>query len=442
MSILFVANRAEIASRVIATASKRGFTTAIAYPEVDAELPYVRAADIRIQLESPRSFIDAEQMVAAATQVGASFVHPGYGFLSENTAFARAVEAAGMTFVGPSPEVIEQMGDKANARAIAIAAGVPVTRGSDEPITEFREAQEVANQVGFPLMIKAVAGGGGIGMAVVRESQELQAAFDQVSGRAATVFGDPRLIVEQYIARSRHIEVQVMGLPNGEVVAFAERDCSVQRRHQKVIEESPSPILTSSMREAIVASARELAESVGYTNAGTVEFIFDQDKNEFYFLEMNTRLQVEHPVTEALHSVDLVAWQLSVASGHSQYPEGFSSTPNGHAIELRLYAEDSVRFLPRPGKIARWEMPVGDRVRVDAGYEEGNTVTPFFDPLMAKITTHGRDRQEALQAAVSAIESTVVEGPGCNRDYLQKVLKSDAFAEGTYSTGLVIEPAA
>ncbi|WP_293787319.1 biotin carboxylase N-terminal domain-containing protein, partial [uncultured Aeromicrobium sp.] len=299
MATVFVANRGEIAVRVLRTVRELGHRGAVAFPAVDAQLPYVAAADLTVELEGPRSFGDVEAMVAAARALGADFVHPGYGFLSENAGFARAVEAAGMVFVGPSPDVIELMGDKAGARAAAAEAGLAIAPGSDGAVGSLEEAQAVAREAGYPLMVKAIAGGGGIGMAVVRAADELERAFASVTGRASSVFGDDRVIVERFIERSRHIEVQVMGLPDGRAIALSERDCSVQRRHQKVVEESPSPALGDAARAELLARAASLAEAVGYRGAGTIEFIHDLDTGESYFLEMNTRLQVEHPVTEA-----------------------------------------------------------------------------------------------------------------------------------------------
>ena len=439
MTVLFIANRGEIAARIERTARTLGLRCAVGSPEVDAGLPYVEEADIVVPLDSPLAFGDVEAMVAAAVAAGAELVHPGYGFLSENPDFARAVAQAGMTFVGPSAEVIASMGDKANARRLAQASGVPVTPGSPGPVESLEEAHEVARAIGFPLMVKAVAGGGGIAMAVVAEEAGLAAAVEQVAGRGRSVFGDGRMIVERYVERSRHIEAQIRGLPDGRVIALGERDCSVQRRHQKVVEERPSPALTPTVREQVARQAVALGEAVGYRNAGTVEFIYDLDREEFYFLEMNTRLQVEHPVTEAVHGVDLVAWQLAVARGDSEIPEGFSATPNGHAIELRIYAEDPERFLPRPGTVTRWQMPSGAGVRVDAGYREGTAVTPFFDPLMAKMIVWGATREEALERTRRAAAEMAVEGPGVNLPYLVRVLDSGPFATGDYITGLVVD---
>jgi len=436
MTTVFIANRGEIAARILRTVQELGHVGAVAHPEVDADLPYVTSADVTVALAGPRDFGDVEAMVSAAQAVGARLVHPGYGFLSENARFARAVEAAGMTFVGPSADVIESMGDKAGARAAAVKAGLAVAAGSDGAVASLEDAARAAERAGYPVMLKAVAGGGGIGMAVVRDPDGLERAFASVTGRAASVFGDERVIVERFIERSRHVEVQVMGLPDGRAVALSERDCSVQRRHQKVVEESPSPALQPSARAALLEQAAALAEAVGYVGAGTVEFIHDLDSGESYFLEMNTRLQVEHPVTELVHGVDLVAWQLAIAAGDPTVPS-YRVEPRGHALELRLYAEDSQRFLPRPGTITAWQMPSGEGIRVDAGYREGNTVTPFFDPLLAKIVVTAPTRAEALARAREAVASTVVEGPGCNLEFLARVLDEAEFVDATHDTGIV-----
>jgi len=435
VTVVFVANRGEIAARVLRTVRELGHRGAVAYPAVDADLPYVAAADALVELTGPRDFADVDAMVAAARQVGAELVHPGYGFLSENAAFARAVEAAGMTFVGPSAEVIEAMGDKAGARAAAVRAGLKVAEGSDGAVDSLEAARAAAGRAGYPVMLKAVAGGGGIGMAIVRAEADLERAYEQVTGRASSVFGDPRIIVERYIERSRHIEVQVMGLPDGRAIALSERDCSVQRRHQKVVEEAPSPALDAEARAELLRQAVALTESVGYRGAGTIEFIHDLDSGESYFLEMNTRLQVEHPVTEEIHGVDLVAWQLAIATGDSTVP-ALSAEPRGHAIELRLYAEDSERFLPRPGAIETWRMPTGEGVRVDAGYGPGTTVTPFFDPLMAKLIVTAPSRGEAIELARAALAQTEITGPGANLAFLARVLEDPRFVAGTHDTGL------
>lgn len=437
MKTLFVANRGEIAARIGRSGRQRGYRIAVAYPPVDAHLPYVLDADLAVELATPRSFTSVAEMSAAARRVEADLVHPGYGFLSESPEFARVIRAAGMVFVGPSASAIAQLGDKARARELAEQCGVPTVPGSSRPVESFENVEEVAASIGYPVMIKAVAGGGGIGMAVAASETELNDAFTRVSSRAQAVFNDPRLIVERFIPRSRHIESQILGLASGEVLVFAERDCSVQRRHQKVVEESPSPALRPFEREQIAAAAVALATAARYENAGTVEFIYDLDRREFFFLEMNTRLQVEHGITEAVHGVDLVALQLDIASGTVSSSQPIVSEPIGHAIEMRVYAEDSERFLPRPGLITRWAMPSGDGIRVDAGYKEGNEVTTFFDPLMAKLIVHSSSREEAIDLGQRALESTAIDGPGANLAFLGRVLASAAFCAGDYTTGLV-----
>lgn len=437
MKTLFIANRGEIAARIARSGRALGYRIAVAYPPVDARMPYVLEADLAVELTTPRSFASVPEMREAARRAEADLVHPGYGFLSESPEFARAIRASDMVFVGPSAHAIEQLGDKARARELAAQCGVPIVPGSSRPLESFDEVAQVAAEIGYPVMIKAVAGGGGIGMAVAASESELHDAFNRVSSRAHSVFNDPRLIVERFIRRSRHIESQILGLPNGMVVVFAERDCSVQRRHQKVVEESPSPALQASERRQIAAAAMALATAVEYENAGTVEFIYDLDRREFFFLEMNTRLQVEHGITEAVHGIDLVALQLEIASGGSFDSVAMESEPIGHALEMRVYAEDSERFLPRPGKITRWVMPSGTGIRVDSGYSEGTEVTPFFDPLMAKLIVHSPSRSEAIALGERALAETAIEGPGSNLAFLSRVLASGAFRAGDYTTGLV-----
>ena len=437
MRRIFIANRGEIASRVTRTAQESGLTVAVAHPECDANLPYVRSADHTVLMDSPRGFLDADALLRWALESGADAVHPGYGFLSENAEFARKCNDAGLTFIGPSPEVIASMGDKASARELAAAHGVPTASGSAGAVNSVDVAHDVAATIGFPVMVKAMAGGGGIGMAIARDPDELDVQFESVVSRGATVFGDGRVIVERYIERSRHIEVQIMGLPDGRIVTLGERECSVQRRHQKVVEESPSPALDSAARAHVRELARRMGEAVGYRNAGTVEFIRDTETGDVFFLEMNTRLQVEHPITEAVHGVDLVAWQVDIACGSSELPAELNLDPQGHAFEFRVYAEDSHRFLPKPGRITTWAMPEGDGIRVDAGYAGDTTVTPFFDPMMAKIIVFGADRESALAASRRALATTRIDGPGSNLEFLARVVENPDFISGDYDTGLV-----
>jgi acetyl-CoA carboxylase, biotin carboxylase subunit len=439
---LLVANRGEIARRVLRTARELGVRTVAVHSTVDASLPFVAEADDAVQLDGPPQAVyrDAEQILAAAKRTGATAIHPGYGFLSENADFARAVTAADLTWVGPPAEAIEAMGDKVAARARMAAAGVPVTPGSADAVAGAEACAAEAARIGYPVMIKASAGGGGMGMAVVTDPATLANEFDRVTGLAGRLFGDERVFVERYFPRVRHVEVQVLGLASGRVVALGERDCSVQRRNQKVVEETPSPAVTPELRERMCAAAVRAAEAVGYRNAGTVEFLLDPASGEFYFLEMNTRLQVEHPITEAVYGVDLVAEQLRIAAGEMSGVDTLA--PHGHAIELRINAEDPTRFLPRPGAIEVWNEPAGEGIRVDAGYAADTTVTPAYDSLLAKLVVHGASRSQALERARAAVSAFDIRGPQrggvrTNLPFLAEVLDCDEFASGNYDTGII-----
>ncbi|MGH3874391.1 MAG: acetyl-CoA carboxylase biotin carboxylase subunit [Pseudonocardiaceae bacterium] len=434
---LLIANRGEIARRVIRTARMMGIRTVAVCSSVDADLPFVAEADDAVELSGPPAQVyrDVHQLLDVARRTGAVAVHPGYGFLSENAGFARAVADAGLAWVGPSAEAIAVMGDKVTARATVAAAGVPVARGSDGAVAHADAAVAQAQRVGFPVMLKAAAGGGGMGMAVAADADAVLIEHARVSAFAHRLFGDPRLFVERYFPRVRHVEVQVLGLADGRVVALGERDCSVQRRHQKVAEESPSPAVDPDLRRRMEHAAIQVGYAVGYRNAGTVEFLLDADTGEFYFLEMNTRLQVEHPVTELRYGVDLVAAQLRVAAGDAP---GFADpVPDGHVIELRVNAEDPKRFLPGPGPVTEWVEPVGDGVRVDAGYAAGTTVTPFYDSLLAKLVVHGADRAQALARARAAVAEFTVTGPKCNLPFHAELLEHPEFVSGHYDTALV-----
>jgi acetyl-CoA carboxylase, biotin carboxylase subunit len=437
---VLVANRSEIARRVIRTARRMGIRTVAVYSDADADLPYVSEADeaIRIGPAQPaRSYLDAAALIAAATKTGAQAVHPGYGFLAENAGFARQVIAAGLTWVGPSPAAIEQMGDKIRARNLMEKAGVPVSPGTREPVTDVAAAVLAAERVGYPVMVKAAAGGGGIGMGAAADEAALRQAFETARSRAERFFGSPEILLERYVERARHVEVQILGLADGRVLALGERDCSVQRRHQKVAEETPSPGVGAALRERMLAAAVQAGEAVGYRGAGTVECLVDTDAGEFVFLEMNTRLQVEHPVTELVTGLDLVEQQFLIAAGEPPSFDPAAVRPNGHAIELRVYAEDPVRFLPGPGTITEWKEPAGDGVRVDAGYRLGNTVTPFYDPLLAKLCVHGADRAQALERARAAVAAFRITGPKTNLPFHADLLTSTEFAGGDYDTSLV-----
>ncbi|GIH52241.1 hypothetical protein Mro03_74200 [Microbispora rosea subsp. rosea] len=414
-----------------------GLRAVAVHSEADADLPFVREADDAVLLgpaNPAQSYLDIDKVLQAARTTGAQAVHPGYGFLAENAAFARAVVDAGLVWIGPDPKAIEQMGDKINARNLMESAGVPVAAGTREPVSDLAQAERAAEEIGFPVMVKAAGGGGGIGMGVARDSESLAKAFEQACRAAARFGGEPAILLERYIERARHVEVQILGLADGTVVALGERDCSVQRRHQKVVEESPSPGVTPELRERMLAAAVRAGEAVAYRGAGTVECLVDADAQDFVFLEMNTRLQVEHPVTELVTGLDLVEQQIRIAAG-----ETYSLQPrvSGHAIEFRVYAEDPRRFLPGPGKIGVWEEPVGEGVRVDSGYAAGNTVTPFYDPLMAKLCVVGATREEALERGREAVAAFRIEGPKHNLPFCAELLDHPEFVSGNYDTGLV-----
>jgi acetyl-CoA carboxylase, biotin carboxylase subunit len=437
---VLVANRGEIARRVLRTARRMGIRAVAVYSDADADLPYVREADEAVHIgpaQPARSYLDAAALIGAARKTGAAAVHPGYGFLAENADFARQVIAAGLTWVGPDPEAIEQMGDKIRARNLMERAGVPVSPGTREPVTDVATAVAEADRIGYPVMVKAAAGGGGIGMGAAADEAGLRAAFETARSRAERFFGSPEILLERFVERARHVEVQILGLADGRVLALGERDCSVQRRHQKVAEETPSPGVSAGLREQMLATAVQAGEAVGYRSAGTVECLVDADAGSFVFLEMNTRLQVEHPVTELVTGIDLVEQQFLVAVGEPPSFDPAAVRSAGHALELRVYAEDPVRFLPGPGTITEWAEPAGDGIRVDAGYQAGNTVTPFYDPLLAKLCIHGADRAQALDRARDAVAAFRITGPKTNLAFHADLLTSPEFVSGDYDTSLV-----
>jgi acetyl-CoA carboxylase biotin carboxylase subunit len=437
---LLVANRGEIARRIIRTAKRLGVRTVAVYSEADAGLPFVAEADQSVCVgpaNPAQSYRNAEAILAAAKSTGAQAVHPGYGFLSENADFARTVEANGLIWVGPGADAITAMGDKINARNLMAAAGVPVAAGTTDPTANVDAALDAAATIGYPVMVKAAAGGGGMGMGVAADEAALRTEFDKVRSFAERMFGDGSVLIERYFPRVRHIEVQILGLADGRVVALGERECSVQRRNQKLLEESPSPAVSAELRARLLAAAVRAGEAVAYRNAGTVECLFDPESGEFFFLEMNTRLQVEHPVTELVYGLDLVEEQLRVAAGLPPSFDPESLSPRGHAIELRINAEDPKRFLPGPGAVTVWTEPAGEGVRVDSGYAAGTTVTPFYDSLMAKLIVHGRDRVEAIARARAAVAGFEVAGPKCNLPFFAEVLENDEFISGDYDTGIV-----
>jgi acetyl-CoA carboxylase biotin carboxylase subunit len=436
---LLVANRGEIARRIVRTARRLGVRTVVIHSEVDADLPFVREADEAVLIPGApaQAYRSGAEILAAAKSTGAEAVHPGYGFLSENAEFARAVAADGLLWVGPGAEAIDAMGDKINARNLMAAAGVPVAPGTTEPARDVDAAVAAAAEIGYPVMVKAAAGGGGMGMAVAADEAGLRAEYEKVRGFAERMFHDGSVLLERYFPRVRHVEVQILGLADGRVVALGERECSVQRRNQKLVEETPSPAVAAALRERLLAAAVRAGEAVGYRNAGTVECLLDPSTGDFFFLEMNTRLQVEHPVTELVYGVDLVEEQLRVAAGLPPAFDPDALTPHGHAIELRINAEDPKRFFPGPGTITTWVEPAGEGVRVDAGYAAGNTVTPSYDSLMAKLIVHGADRDEAMARARAAVAGFAIAGPKHNLPFFAELLDNAEFRTGDYDTGLV-----
>ena len=423
---VLVANRGEIALRVIRACRETGRRSVAIYTDIDSEAPHVRAADDAVQV---RSYLDIEAVVAAAQSVDADAVHPGYGFLSERAAFAEALERAEIRLVGPTAAVMEKMGRKDAAREIAVAAGVPVV--PSYPMTDPRVATSL--ELPYPVLVKAAAGGGGKGMRIVRRPEEYADAVTAARREAASAFGDDTLLVEKYVEHGRHIEVQVLADGYGNVVHLHERDCSTQRRHQKVLEEAPAPTISDGVRRQVTASAVALAREVGYVNAGTVEFLLDTDTDEAYFLEMNTRLQVEHPVTEAITGLDLVQAQLDVAAGEPLPFRQDDVTVTGHAIEARVYAEDSFGgFLPQAGRadLVRW--PAG--VRVDQALESGQVVGTSYDPMLGKIIAHGPDRETARRALVEALDRTGILGLTTNTGFLRALVASEEFRLATIDT--------
>ncbi|GAB3362286.1 biotin carboxylase N-terminal domain-containing protein [Micromonospora halotolerans] len=437
---LLVANRGEIARRIIRTAKRLGIRAIAVHSEADAGLPFVTEADqaVCVGPANPAlSYRNVEAILAAAKDTGAQAIHPGYGFLSENADFARTVQAGGLIWVGPGADAITAMGDKINARNLMAAAGVPVAPGTTEPAADLDAAVTAAAEIGYPVMVKAAAGGGGMGMGVATDEAALRTEYDKVRSFAERMFGDGSVLIERYFPRVRHVEVQILGLADGRVVALGERECSVQRRNQKLVEESPSPAVSPELRERFLAAAVRAGEAVGYRNAGTVECLLDPASGEFFFLEMNTRLQVEHPVTEYVYGVDLVEEQLRVAAGLAPTFDPDALAPRGHAIELRINAEDPKRFLPGPGAISTWNEPAGEGVRVDSGYVAGNTVTPFYDSLLAKLIVSGATRDEAVQRARAAVAQFEIAGPKNNLPFFAELLENPEFLSGDYDTGIV-----
>jgi acetyl-CoA carboxylase, biotin carboxylase subunit len=437
---VLVANRGEIAVRVMRTCRRLGIRTVAVFSDADREAPHVRMADEAHHVgESPSadSYLKIDRIIQAALKSGVDAVHPGYGFLSENASFAEACAEAGIIFIGPRPDAIRAMGDKTAARALMEKAGVPMAPGTIDPIETAEEGGRIAAEIGYPVLIKAAAGGGGKGMRVVDSPADFAFSMERAQSEARAAFGDGRVFLEKFIREPRHVEIQVLADADGNIVHLFERECSIQRRHQKVIEEAPSPVLTPEVREAMGNAAIEVARAVDYVNAGTVEFLVDSDLN-FYFMEMNTRLQVEHPVTEEITGTDLVAEQLRIAEGH---PLSFSQEDlsiNGHAIECRIYAEDpQANFLPDPGPLLRHRMPSGPGVRVDSGVEEGGRVEMYYDPMIAKLVTWGSNRTEAIDRMKQALDEYEIAGVRTTGPFCRFVMQQPDFRQGDFSTRFI-----
>ncbi len=439
ISRLLIANRGEIAVRIARACRELGIEVVAAYSTSDRDSAVVAMADEAVHIGPPaprHSYLHVPNLIEAALRTGADAVHPGYGFLSEDPDFAEICDIEGLTFVGPPPDVMQQMGNKATARRLMADAGLPLLPGVVEPVRTAEEGRAIADEIGYPVIIKAAAGGGGMGMAVAKDEAGLRTEYEKVRGFAERMFGDGSVLIERFFPRVRHVEVQILGLADGRVVALSERECSVQRRNQKLVEEAPSPAVSPELRRRFLAAAVTAGEAVHYRNAGTVEFLLDPSAGEFFFLEMNTRLQVEHPITELIHGIDLVEQQLRIASGLE--PSFDAARPTrGHAIELRVNAEDPKRFLPGPGKITTWVEPEGDGIRLDSGYAAGLTVTPFYDSLLAKVIVYGRDRDEAIARARAAVDGFQIAGPKNNLPFFAELLANEEFLSGDYDTGIV-----
>jgi acetyl-CoA carboxylase biotin carboxylase subunit len=433
---VLVANRGEIACRVMRTCRVLGVETIAVYSDADAHALHVELADTAVGIgpaPAPQSYLNVDAVLDAARRSGADAVHPGYGFLAESAAFAARVADAGLTFIGPTPEAMAAMGDKVRARTIAREAGVPVVAGSGALVDE-DDAASCGREIGYPVLVKVAAGGGGIGMGVARDEPSLRKAFGAARTRGERFFGNPAVFLERYLERPRHVEIQVLADEHGNAMHLYDRECSVQRRHQKVIEESPSPAMTQDLLNTMADAALALVERIGYTNAGTVEFLVADE--EFSFLEMNTRLQVEHTVTEQTTGLDLVELQLRAAAGE---PLRRSVQRAGHAIELRVYAEDPRTFLPSPGRLDVFEPPSGDGIRVDSGVRQGDEVTVHYDPLLAKVVVTAPTRADAIERALDAVRAFRIDGIRHNLPLHERVLQDPAFRSGRYDTGILEE---
>ncbi|WHY16257.1 acetyl-CoA carboxylase biotin carboxylase subunit [Peribacillus frigoritolerans] len=436
---ILIANRGEIASRIIRTCKKLGILTVAVHSEADSDSPFVGLADEAYLLGGPRvqeSYLNVNKILEIAKETGAEAIHPGYGFLSENADFARSCEEAGLIFIGPKPEIIQQMGNKVEARKTMEQAGLPLVPGFSRPLIDSAEAAAVAEKIGYPVMLKAAAGGGGIGMQAVANEDELTKAFEGNQKRAQLFFGNGDMFIEKLIEKPRHIEIQVLADSFGNAVYLWERECSVQRRHQKVVEEAPSSFLDEETRNRMGMAAVKAVKSIGYSNAGTLEFLVDADKN-FYFLEMNTRLQVEHPVTEEITGLDLVEQQIKIASGNKLDFTQSEIKQDGHSIEVRIYAEDPKTFYPAPGRITTMELPEGEGIRHELAVHGTSVVSHFYDPMIAKLVVSGDSRDNAIERLREALASYKIEGIKTNLPLLMEIISHEAFSKGDTTTDFI-----
>lgn len=440
MKKILVANRGEIAIRVMRTAKKMGIQTVAVFSEADRNAPHVRFADEAIYIgKSPsnQSYLLGEKIIEVAKQLRVDGIHPGYGFLSENAHFAELCEENNITFIGPKSKAIKIMGSKLAAKEAVKAYNIPMVPGIDEAITDVNKAKKIAKEIGFPILIKASAGGGGKGMRVVEKESELESQMNRAISEATSAFGDGSVFIEKYVSSPRHIEIQIMADSHGNVLHFFERECSIQRRHQKVVEEAPSTILTPDLREKMGDAAIKVARSCDYLGAGTVEFLMDAN-HDFYFLEMNTRLQVEHPVSELISGIDLVELQIRVARGEALQIKQSDLKINGHALELRVYAEDPLNdFLPSVGTLETYQLPTGEGIRVDNGFEEGMDIPIYYDPMLSKLITYGKTRNEAIQLMLKAIDNYHIEGVQTTLPFGKFVCEHEAFISGNFDTHFV-----
>ncbi|WP_339237034.1 acetyl-CoA carboxylase biotin carboxylase subunit [Oceanobacillus sp. FSL W7-1281] len=438
---ILIANRGEIAARVIRSCHSMGIEAIAIYSEADENSPHVRMADDAYLVGGPRvneSYLNVDKIIEIALEANVDAIHPGYGLLSENAGFATACHNNGIVFIGPTPEVIEKMGSKIEARKAMEAADVPIVPGDNTPLLNVEEAEIAAKQIGYPIMLKASAGGGGIGMQMVHNQDELKKAFSGNQKRATDFFSNGAMFLEKLVENPRHIEIQILADKEGNTIFLGERECSIQRRHQKVVEEAPSPFLDEKTRRKMGEDAVQAAKAIGYRNAGTVEFIMDENKN-YYFLEMNTRLQVEHPITEEITGVDLVEQQIKIANGNLLTIEQSDIQLNGHAIEVRIYAEDPETFFPSPGKITKFNILTGENIRHELAIEEGTTVTPFYDPMIGKLIVKGNSRDEAIKNLVNALEKYEIEGIKSNIPVLIKIVTHPEFKNGNTTTNFINE---